>query len=283
MYAYPSQWKKLKSSINLYNKTIKHIMTTLIQTQKECTYCLKSFATEKDYENHELLCSYFYPSNERELLKCFRILVNKYTKLEKEVEELKRRQSTYSRPQPITEKLNKPENIPPYNFQQFCKNISASVTIKNFEELYMNDFLSVVMKCIEDYFEIDNEDTATNTMIPIISIANKPNMIYIYIQEKHNSTQQKETQQQHHQQSTEKWRKLNYDDLPTMFRYISNGLLNQLLKWKEEQILIMPIDEMTEKSLCYLSKVNGYNTINERQKRDFTKWLYKQLPKFSYE
>ena len=211
-------------------------MTTLIPTlttQKECTYCLKSFATEKDYENHELMCEYFYPSNEREILKCFRILVNKYTKLEKEVEELKRRQSTYTRPQPITEKLNKPENIPPYNFQQFCKNISASVATKHFEELYMNDFLSVVMKCIEDYLEIDNEDITSNTMIPIISIANKQNTIYIYIQEKHNNTHQKESHQ-----STEKWRKLNSDDLPIMFRYISNGLLNQLLKWKEEQIII---------------------------------------------
>jgi hypothetical protein len=205
-----------------------------------CVYCGKGYKSRPGHDKHAILCELIdrtkkkkklrivdveepdiIPSNQR-MYHMLIELANKYSNLEKKMEEMSKYVVKQKKKINILEWLNN-NLIPTFVFEELPSKITT--TNQTIELLLNNTFHDI----LNDMFELNiykNDELCGNNMYPLFTLTQKPNTFYYY-------TTIQEPQCQGLDQPKYEWRELSKDKLVWFLNIIHMKITKLFTEWKK--------------------------------------------------
>ena len=253
-------------------------METKEEIKYQCKYCNKIYIRKYAYNNHFEKCK-FYKSrctiikeensgflnninnnniNETNInlsnstiYKLLIDLTNKYEKLQKDYDELKKFVETNKKKVTIITYLNNNFNFDDFDFYDFIKSIS--VTQEDLEIIFKKDYLDGIITII-----LNKIDKLENN-VPLKGFNTKENILYIYLK------------------SLKSWVQMSSEELQKTVKYFSKNILNQFSKWEIETKKTMRPDDFSEIYILNMKKVLGGSYDSKNLHNLLKSRLYKNI------
>ena len=215
-----------------------------------CKYCNKIYKRQNAFNNHLAKCKLNnnikivsstnnnYKTQYNKIISnetIFNMLLelnNKYEKLQKDYDELKKHSNIIKNKISILDYLNNNYSNFEYDFVDFTKSIS--IGLEELELIFKNDYINGII-------EIINNILIRNNNIPLKAFNQKENCLYFYSKE------------------NKYWKILENDDFNKFIKYFSKNLLNIFAKWKLVTELKLSNEEFSEIYIKNMKKVIGGN------------------------
>ena len=267
-----------------------------------CKYCNNTWKYKKDFEKHLACCEYFYnyrrnPEKEmddyggklptqKELFRFVQELSLKCSRLEQDVERLKRNVSSRHK-KVIADCLNHPDQAPECTFVEWWKRITLGIPYNPTEcetAEMTNHWSSIDNPFLFRVFRRDLVDgikyliqhfigKKTLYKLPIRCFTQKANVFYVYgIPDEilSNSTKNKDTKPV--------WHVMSQANFETMIDGISQLFVREFLVWQRDNMeFIDENDARKDEQMTYMMRVNGMRPSKERGMADIRKWLFSTL------
>ena len=234
-------------------------METKEEIKYQCKYCNKIYIRKYAYNNHLQKCK-FYKSrctiikeenseflnkinnnnnetninfNNFTIYKMLIDLTNKYEKLQKDYDELKKFVETNKKKVDVITYLNNSFNFDNFDFHDFINSINIS--LEDLEIIFKKDYLDGIVNIIL------NKIITLENNIPLKGFSTKENILYIYLK------------------SLKSWIQISNEELQKTIKYFSKNILNQFSIWENETKKTMKPDDFSEIYILNMKKVLGGN------------------------
>ena len=235
--------------------------------ENKCCYCSRRYMLVKNYKAHIASCKLMYkmktmtrddfqesiinvPSNE-ELFGMFKLLAEKYEKLEYELQSLRVQSNNRCKKNiiDILETTRKPLS----GFYEWIINVEI-----NYESLLIV-FNGDLTEGIKHLFtkKINSTDIK-----PICTFKQKNNTFYVYDKYMLNNN------------PTYRWHIISNSEIEKVLNYFSYEFIKIFLQWQSEnEEAISSNEDMQDKIIQYMFRVNGSKISNEKRWTELKKWL----------
>jgi hypothetical protein len=271
-----------------------------------CKYCNNNWKYKKDYEKHLACCEYFYnyrrkPEKEmddygcklptqKELFRFVQELSLKCSRLEQEVERLKRNVSVRHK-KVISDCLNHPDQIPEWTFAEWWKQITLGIpyaptpgetaemnnhwsSIENpfLFRVFRRDLVDGIKYLIQQFIEGKKH----LHKFPIRAFTQKSNVFYVYGENPHSSPTLSTSDK--NKVDTPVWHIMTTNEFETMIDGISQLFVREFLIWQRDNMESIDENEARkDEQMTYMIRVNGLRPTKERGMADIRKWLFSTL------
>ena len=247
--------------------------TTREEIKYQCKYCNKIYIRKYAYNNHfekckfyKSRCSIIKEDNDKFLnninktninlsnsiiYKMLIDLTNKYDKLQKDYDELKKFVETNKKKVDIITYLNNNFNFDNYDFNDFIKSIN--ITSEDLELIFKKDYLDGIVSIILNKINILENN------VPLKAFSTKENILYIYLN------------------SLKSWIQMSNEELQKIIKYFSKNILNEFSKWESETRKTMRPDDFSEIYILNMKKVLGGNYDSKNLNNLLKTRLYKNI------
>lgn len=247
--------------------------TTREEIKYQCKYCNKIYIRKYAYNNHFEKCKFYksqcsiikedndkFLNNINEtninlsnstIYKMLIDLTNKYDKLQKDYDELKKFVETNKKKVDIITYLNNNFNFDNYDFNDFIKSIN--VTSEDLEIIFKKDYLDGIVSIILNKINILENN------VPLRAFSTKENILYIYLN------------------SLKSWIQMSNEELQKTIKYFSKNILNEFSRWESETKKTMKPDDFSEIYILNMKKVLGGNYDSKNLNNLIKTRLYKNI------
>ena len=247
--------------------------TTREEIKYQCKYCNKIYIRKYAYNNHFEKCKFYksrcsiikedndkFLNNINEtninlsnstIYKMLIDLTNKYDKLQKDYDELKKFVETNKKKVDIITYLNNNFNFDNYDFNDFIKSIN--ITSEDLEIIFKKDYLDGIVSIILNKINILENN------VPLKGFSTKENILYIYLK------------------SLKSWIQIPSEELQKTIKYFSKNILNEFGKWESETKKTMRPDDFSEIYILNMKKVLGGNYDSKNLNNLLKSRLYKNI------
>jgi hypothetical protein len=247
--------------------------TTREEIKYQCKYCNKIYIRKYAYNNHFEKCKFYksrcsvikednheFLNNIKEtninlsnstIYKMLIDLTNKYDKLQKDYDNLKKFVETNKKKVDIITYLNNNFNFDNYDFNDFIKSII--ITSEDLEIIFKKDYLDGIVNIILNKINILENN------VPLKAFSTKENILYIYLK------------------SLKSWIQISNEELQKTIKYFSKNILNEFGKWESETKKTMRPDDFSEIYILNMKKVLGGNYDSKNLNNLIKTRLYKNI------
>lgn len=237
-----------------------------------CSYCARTYRLVENYNKHIITCEFFHKSqlqsqddfqlsvetmpSPREMFLLMRELAHKCSTLEQDVANLK--QIVYVRQKKqITEWLNQHRISPsPPSFVEWYETIY--ITMDHLQRVFDYDLTEGIK------YTVGHAIQCSMIRRPISAFSQRSGSIYIY---------QKQPESEVHG-----WRVSANEDLERMVHCLERKFLITFVKWqKENQARTAQSEELKDREIMYMIKINGSKITLERRTADVKKWMFSHI------
>ena len=255
-------------------------METKEEIKYQCSYCNKIYKRSYAYNNHFEKCKFYksrctiikeenseflnnnynnnYNNNKTNInfsnftiYKMLIDLTNKYEKLQKDYDKIKKFVETNKKKVDVITYLNNNFNFNNYDFDDFIKSIN--ITSEDLEIIFKKDYLDGIVSIIL------NKVNILENNIPLKGFSTKENILYIYLK------------------SLNSWIQMSNEELQKTIKYFSKNILNQFSKWEIETKKTMRPDDFSEIYILNMKKVLGGNYDSKNLNNLLKTRLYKNI------
>lgn len=250
-------------------------METKEKIKYQCKYCNKIYIRKYAYNNHFEKCKFYksrctiikeenseFLNNNNEtninfsnftIYKMLIDLTNKYEKLQKDYDEIKKFVETNKKKVDVITYLNNNFNFDFDNFDFHDFINSINISLEDLEIIFKKDYVDGIVNIILNKINILENN------VPLKGFSTKENILYIYLK------------------SLKSWIQISNEELQKTIKYFSKNILNQFSKWEIETKKTMKPDYFSEIYILNMKKVLGGNYDYKNLNNLVKSRLYKNI------
>jgi hypothetical protein len=239
----------------------------------QCIYCSRTYKRKDNYSKHVVSCAFFHNlhlqsrddfnlsvedvPNPREMYHLMKEMAHKCHELEKKVAHLEQTVNIRQKKQIITW-LNTHRGAASLVPSLYEWTKSLHVTDETLNTVFKQDLTEGIKEVLSHAIAGEKPRRAGGTQIPLASFTQKANTLYVYMEHENGTT----------------WAVASSDNIEKMIFTVAREIMRKFMEWRtEHEAAISESEDMKDKEILYMIKVNGSRVPEEKRTSDIKKWL----------